>query len=130
MDTSAVNASHLKNARTLVMIVILVMLGQASTGLSAAYGSSIASHTYTAQLGLVLCIAIVALVMMSKTDDSKVKGMSFGLLTAWVIQYGMGEMFGSMSWIAHVHAVIAMGLLLHASALMRALPASAAAIEA
>jgi hypothetical protein len=128
MEAESSNANLLKYARWMVIAVIVLTLGQASTGLSQSYGFETASsHAQSAQLGLVACALAAVLVVMSKTDDSKLKGMTFGLLTAWVVQYGMGEMFASMSWIAHLHAVIAMAILLHAMALLRAFPAPSAA---
>jgi type IV secretory pathway VirB2 component (pilin) len=125
MESETSNANLLKYARWMVIAVIVLTLSQASTGLSQNYGSATASsHALSAQLGLVACIVAAVLVVMSKTDNSKLKGMTFGLATAWLIQYGMGEMFASMTWIAHLHAVIAMGILLHATALLRAFPAA------
>ncbi len=123
METESANANLLNYARWMVIVVIVLTLGQASTGLSQGYGFDTGpSHAWSAQLGLLACIVAAVLVVMSKTESSKVKGMTFGLLGAWVIQYGLGEMFASMSWMAHLHAVIAMGILLHAMALLRALP--------
>jgi hypothetical protein len=114
----------LKFAKISTMLVIVLTLGQASTGLSSSYGYEVAaSHTYAAQLGLVACIAIVALVIMSKSENKKLKGMSFGLATIWLIQYGLGEMFSGMTWISLIHAVIAMAIFGHALALMRVIAA-------
>ena len=123
MESTTSNPNMLSYARWMVIAVIVLTLGQASTGLSSLYGFETASsHALSAQLGLVACLAAVVFVILSKTEDSKLKGMSFGLVTAWVVQYGMGEMFASMTWIAHLHAVIAMAILLHAMALLRAFP--------
>ena len=123
MEAESANTNLLKYARWMVLVVIVLTLGQASTGLSQGYGFDTAlSHAWSAQLGLVACILAAVLVVMSKTESSKLKGMTFGLLGAWVIQYGLGEMFSGMAWIAHLHAVLAMGILLHAMALLRAFP--------
>ena len=123
MEETSTNQNMLKYARWMVLLVILTTLSQASTGLSSFYDYNTApSHAWTAQIGLVACIGLVVFVVMSKTDDSKLKGMSFGLLFAWVLQYGMGEMFAKMHWISLIHGVIAMGILLHAMALLRAMP--------
>mgnify|MGYP002809743897 CR=1 FL=1 len=57
----------LKFAKFSTILVIASTLGQASTGLAGSYGYEVLeSHAYAAQLGLVACIAIVALVIMSK----------------------------------------------------------------
>ena len=123
MEGNSTNENMLKYARWTVVIVIITTLSQASTGLSSLYDYNTApSHAWTAQIGLLACIGLVVFVVMSKTDDSKVKGMSFGLLSAWVLQYGLGEMFAKMHWVSLVHGVIAMGILLHAMGLLRALP--------
>ena len=114
----------LKFAKFSTMLVIASTLGQASTGLASSYGYNVAaSHAYAAQLGLVACIAIVALVIMSKSENKKLKGMSFGLATIWIIQYGLGEMFSGMAWISLIHAVVAMAIFGHALALMRVIGA-------
>jgi len=114
----------LKFAKFSTILVIASTLGQASTGLASSYGYNVAaSHAYAAQLGLVACIAIVALVIMSKSENKKLKGMSFGLATIWIIQYGLGEMFSGMAWISLIHAVVAMAIFGHALALMRVIGA-------
>tara|TARA_B110000483_G_scaffold74761_1_gene93007 strand:+ start:204 stop:620 length:417 start_codon:yes stop_codon:yes gene_type:complete len=114
----------LKFAKFSTMLVIVATIGQASTGLAGKYGYDVLeSHAYAAQLGLVACIAIVALVIMSKSENKKLKGMSFGLATIWIIQYGLGEMFSEMAWISLIHAVIAMAIFGHALALMRVIGA-------
>lgn len=114
----------LKFAKFSTILVIAATLGQASTGLAGSYGYEVLeSHAYAAQLGLVACIAIVALVIMSKSENKKLKGMSFGLATIWIIQYGLGEMFSEMAWISLIHAVIAMAIFGHALALMRVIGA-------
>ncbi|MBT5254991.1 MAG: hypothetical protein HOL72_04430, partial [Euryarchaeota archaeon] len=74
-----------------------------------------------AQIGLLACFAVVALVIMSKSENKKLKGMSFGLATAWFLQYGLGEMFAKMAWVSLIHAVVAMAIFGHALALMRAI---------
>ncbi|MDG1538575.1 MAG: hypothetical protein P8Q40_01450 [Candidatus Poseidonia sp.] len=123
MEEASTNQNMLKYARWMVILVIITTLSQASTGLSSKYDyNTAASHAWTAQIGLVACIGLVAFVVMSKTDDAKLKGMSFGLLSAWVLQYGLGEMFAKMHWISVIHGVIAMGILLHAMGLLRAIP--------
>ena len=123
MEGNSTNENMLKYARWTVVIVIITTLSQASTGLSSLYDYNTApSHAWTAQIGLLACIGLVVFVVMSKTDDSKLKGMSFGLLSAWVLQYGLGEMFAKMHWVSLFHGVIAMGIFLHAMGLLRALP--------
>ena len=127
MEETSPNQNMLKFARWMVILIIVLTLSQASTGLSSKYDyNTTASHAWTAQIGLVACIGLVVFVIMSKTDDSMLKGMSFGLLFAWVLQYGMGEMFAKMHWVSLIHGVIAMGILLHAMALLRVIPSSEA----
>ena len=121
-ESNVVKPDMLRFAKFATILVIVLTLGQASTGLSSFYGYDVAaSHAYAAQLGLLACIAVVALVVMSKSENKKLKGMSFGLATAWFLQYGLGEMFAKMSWVSLIHAVVAMAIFGHALALMRAI---------
>jgi hypothetical protein len=123
-ESGVVKPDMLKFAKFSTILVIVLTLGQASTGLSRSSGYDVAaSHAYAAQLGLVACIAIVALVIMSKSENKKLKGMSFGLATVWILQYGLGEMFSGMAWISLIHAVLAMAIFGHALALMRVISA-------
>ena len=121
-ESVVVKPDMLKFAKFSTILVIVLTLGQASTGLARSSGFNVeASHGYAAQIGLLACIAIVALVIMSKSENKKLKGMSFGLATAWFLQYGLGEMFAKMSWVSLIHAVVAMAIFGHALALMRAI---------
>ena len=121
-ESNVVKPDMLKFAKFSTILVIVLTLGQASTGLARSSGFNVeASHGYAAQIGLLACIAIVALVIMSKSENKKLKGMSFGLATAWFLQYGLGEMFAKMSWVSLIHAVVAMAIFGHALALMRAI---------
>jgi len=125
-ESIVVKPDMLKFAKFATILVIVLTLGQASTGLSrfSSYGYDVAaSHAYAAQIGLLACIAIVALVIMSKSENKKLKGMSFGLATAWVLQFGLGEMFSGMTWISLIHAVLAMAIFGHALALLRTISA-------
>ncbi len=120
---SNVNMNMIKYGKFSLLGVVVMIFGQASTGLSQGNANTAESHMWTAQLGLVLCLLTAVFVMLSKTEDSRLKGMSWGLFGAWVIQYGLGEMYsGGMSSMSYVHAVIAMGILLHAMALLRSFP--------
>ena len=123
-ESIVVKPDMLKFAKFATILVIVLTLGQASTGLSRSSGYDVAaSHAYAAQIGLLACIAIVALVIMSKSENKKLKGMSFGLATVWILQYGLGEMFSGMAWISLIHAVLAMAIFGHALALMRVIGA-------
>ncbi len=123
-ESNVVKPDMLKFAKFSTILVIVLTLGQASTGLARFSGFDVAaSHAYAAQIGLLACIAIVTLVIMSKSENKKLKGMSFGLATAWILQYGLGEMFATMSWVSLIHAVLAMAIFGHALALMRAISA-------
>ena len=120
---SNVNMNMIKYAKYSLIGAIIMIFGQASTGLSQSTSDTDQSHMWTAQLGLVLCLLTAVFVVMSKTDDSKLKGVSWGLFGAWFIQYGLGEMYsGGMSAMSYIHAVIAMAILLHAMALLRSFP--------
>jgi len=119
-ESNVVKPDMLKFAKFATILVIVLTLGQASTGLARSSGFDVASsHAYSAQLGLLVCIAIVVLVIMSKSENKKLKGMSYGLATAWILQYGFGEMFGGMPKISFIHAVVAMAIFGHALALLR-----------
>ena len=121
-ESVVVKPDMLKFAKFSTILVIVLTLGQASTGLARKYGYGVeASHAYAAQIGLLACFAVVALVIMSKSENKKLKGMSFGLATAWFLQYGLGEMFAKMAWVSLIHAVVAMAIFGHALALMRAI---------
>ena len=123
-ESIVVKPDMLKFAKFATILVIVLTLGQASTGLSRSSGYDVAaSHAYAAQIGLLACIAIVALVIMSKSENKKLKGMSFGLATVWILQYGLGEMCSGMAWISLIHAVLAMAIFGHALALMRVIGA-------
>ena len=123
-ESIVVKPDMLKFAKFATILVIVLTLGQASTGLSRYSGYDVAaSHAYAAQLGLLACIAVVALVIMSKSENKKLKGMSFGLATAWLLQYGLGEMFAKMAWVSLIHAVLAMAIFGHALALLRTISA-------
>lgn len=125
MESAQTNPKMLGYARWMIIAVIVLTFGQASTGLSSAYGyETSSSHTWSAQVGLLACILGAVFVVLSKTNDRKLKGMTFGLVFAWVIQYGLGEMFASMRWVSLIHAVLAMAILLHAMALLRSMPKS------
>jgi len=127
MEATVDKPEMLKYAKWMTFIIVLLTFSQASTGLSSRFGYGTASsHTMTSQLGLIICVALVVCVILSKTTDSKLKGMSFGLAFAWVVQYGLGEMLGSMKFISHIHAVVAMAIVLHAMALFRSFPTSEA----
>ena len=122
-ESNVVKPDMLKFAKFATILVIVLTLGQASTGLARFSDYDVAaSHAYAAQIGLLACFAVVALVIMSKSENKKLKGMSFGLATAWFIQYGFGEMFATgMAWVSLIHAVLAMAIFGHALALMRAI---------
>ena len=122
-ESNVVKPDMLKFAKFATILVIVLTLGQASTGLARFSDYDVAaSHAYAAQIGLLACFAVVALVIMSKSENKKLKGMSFGLATVWFIQYGFGEMFATgMAWVSLIHAVLAMAIFGHALALMRAI---------
>ena len=122
-ENSEYKPEMMKYAKFAVMGSMIMVVGQASTGLSRTYGYDVAgSHAMGAQIGLLLSIIAAVLVVLSKTEDKKVKGMTFGLAFAWFLQYGLGEMFrAGMTWISLIHAVLALGMFSHAVSLMKAM---------
>ena len=92
-ETVAVKANLLQYAKYTTTIMLLLVLGQAMTGVGGATDTGLAltaSHTYSAMLGLILAIATVGLIMASKTVDKKMKGFGFGqflhlfLIISWM----------------------------------------------
>jgi hypothetical protein len=119
-----VNDNLLKYAKWSVMGVIILTVGQSATGLGQVTTSLSlgASHTYAAQIGLLLSVAVVVLIIASKTQDKKIKGMAFGLATMWLIQYGLGEMFTVSQLMPLIHAPLALMIFAHGLALFKSLP--------
>jgi hypothetical protein len=118
-----VNDNLLKYAKWSVMGVIILTVGQSATGLGQVTNSSLGpSHTYAAQIGLLLSVAVVVLIIASKTQDKKIKGMAFGLATMWLIQYGLGEMFTVSQLMPLIHAPLALMIFAHGLALFKSLP--------
>lgn len=119
-ETVAVKANLLQYAKYTTMIMLLLVLGQAMTGVGGATDTGLAlttSHTYSAMLGLVLAIATVGLIMASKTVDKKMKGFGFEILTMWIVMYGLGEMSIAVNHkLSMIHAAV--GLILFARLMM------------
>ena len=121
-----VNTNLLKYAKWSVMGIVILTVGQAATGLGQVTTTMSlgASHTYAAQIGLLLSVAVVGLIIASKTDDKKLKGMAFGLATMWLIQYGLGEMFTVSELMPMIHAPLALMIFAHGLALFKSLPSA------
>jgi hypothetical protein len=119
-ETVAVKANLLQYAKYTTTIMLLLVLGQAMTGVGGATDTGLAltaSHTYSAMLGLILAIATVGLIMASKTVDKKMKGFGFEILTMWIVMYGLGEMSMAVNHkLSMIHAAI--GLILFARLMM------------
>ncbi|MGY8755670.1 MAG: hypothetical protein ACKVIR_08260 [Candidatus Poseidoniales archaeon] len=119
-ETVAVKANLLQYAKYTTTIMLLLVLGQAMTGVGGATDTGLAltaSHTYSAMLGLILAIATVGLIMASKTVDKKMKGFGFEILTIWIVMYGLGEMSMAVNHkLSMIHAAI--GLILFARLMM------------
>ena len=119
-ETVAIKANLLQYAKYTTMIMLLLVLGQAMTGVGGATDTGLAltaSHTYSAMLGLILAIATVGLIMASKTVDKKMKGFGFEILTMWIVMYGLGEMSMAVNHkLSMIHAAV--GLILFARLMM------------
>ena len=119
-ETVAVKANLLQYAKYTTTIMLLLVLGQAMTGVGGATDTGLAltaSHTYSAVLGLILAIATVGLIMASKTVDKKIKGFGFEILTMWIVMYGLGEMSMAVNHkLSMIHAAV--GLILFARLMM------------
>jgi hypothetical protein len=119
-EAQSVNLNLLKAAKISTLIMMLLVLGQAMSGVGR-FTTTLdldASHVYSAQLGLVLGILTVVAIIMSKTEDKKLKGFGFEIATFWLIMYGIGEMISSNGKLAMLHAPI--GMLMFARLMMMA----------
>ena len=117
------NVGLMTVAFRLHIVLLIFILSQALTGLGRlgytfdgwALG---VSHQRTAEIGLLLAIAILVLIIKAKPANEKMKGMAIGMVGMWVIQFGFGEMMGSMSWIGMIHAPLALMMFAHASMML------------
>ena len=119
-EAQSVNLNLLKAAKISTLVMMLLVLGQAMSGVGR-FTTTLdldASHVYSAQLGLVLGILTVVAIIMSKTEDKKLKGFGFEIATFWLIMYGIGEMISSNGKLAMLHAPI--GMLMFARLMMMA----------
>jgi len=119
-EAQSVNLDLLKAAKISTLVMMLLVLGQAMSGVGR-FTTTLdldASHVYSAQLGLVLGILTVVAIIMSKTEDKKLKGFGFEIATFWLIMYGIGEMISSNGKLAMLHAPI--GMLMFARLMMMA----------
>ncbi len=109
-EVQSVNMNLLKAAKISTLVMMLLVLGQAMTGIGR-YTTSFeldSSHAYTAQLGLVLGILTAVAIVMSKTEDKKLKAFGFEIATFWLLMYGIGEMIPGNGNLAMLHAPIGM----------------------
>jgi len=119
-EVQSVNMNLLKAAKISTVVMMLLVLSQAMTGVGR-YTTTLSldsSHIYSAQLGLVLGILTAIAIVMSKTEDKKLKGAGFEAATFWLIMYGLGEMISSNGKLAMLHAPI--GVLMFARLMMMA----------
>jgi len=122
-ENNETNAGLMTVAFRLHIVLLILILSQALTGLGRlgytfdgwALG---ASHQRTAEIGLLLAIAILVLIIKAKPANEKMKGMAIGMVGMWVFQFGLGEMMGSMSWMGMIHAPLALMIFAHASMMM------------
>ena len=120
-EQKVVNMNLLKAAKIATLIMLLLILGQSMTGVGAqTTGLDLSSsHVHAARLGLVLGILTAVAIVMSGTDDSKLKAFGFESATFWVVMYGLGEMSVRMDGrLSMLHAPI--GLLMFARMMMMA----------
>jgi heme A synthase len=125
-ENNETNAGLMTAAFRLQIVLLVFILSQALTGLGRvgytfdgwALG---VSHQRTAEIGLLLAIAILVLIIKAKPANEKMKGMAIGMVGMWVIQFGLGEMMdmgGSLSWLGMIHAPLALMMFAHASMMM------------
>ena len=122
-ENNETNAGLMTAAFRLQIVLLIFILSQALTGLGRlgytfdgwALG---VSHQRTAEIGLLLAIAILVLIIKAKPANEKMKGMAIGMVGMWVFQFGFGEMMGSMSWIGMIHAPLALMMFAHASMML------------
>jgi heme A synthase len=122
-ENSETNAGLMTVAFRLHIVLLIFILSQALTGLGR-LGYTFdgwelgVSHQRTAEIGLLLAIAILVLIIKAKPANEKLKGMAIGMVGMWVFQFGLGEMMGSMSWMGMIHAPLALMIFAHASMMM------------
>ncbi len=121
-EESVVDAKMLDWASKATLALLVLVLWQGASGM-AQFGYSIgdmnlgSSHGHSGELAFLVSIAITALVVRSKTDSSQLKGMSFALPVMFLLQIGMGHMMSSMTWSGMLHAMLALGIMSHATIL-------------
>jgi heme A synthase len=122
-ENNETNAGLMTAAFRLHIVLLIFILSQALTGLGR-LGYTFdgwelgVSHQRTAEIGLLLAIAILVLIIKAKPANEKLKGMAIGMVGMWVFQFGLGEMMGSMSWMGMIHAPLALMIFAHASMMM------------
>ncbi len=118
----SVNSKMLDMAAKATLVTMLLVLWQGASGISR-FGYTFgdmdlsSSHGHSGELAFVVAIVIAVLVVKSKTDSSQLKGMAFGLAGMLFIQIGFGYMMPSMPWMGMFHAMMALGIMSHATIL-------------
>ncbi len=105
---------------TLVLLVITiwqVASGLGQLGFAPEGWSLVGSHARSGEIALLISFVVPVLVVKSKTQISKLKGMSFGLATMVFFQVGLAHMIESMPSMGMVHAVLALGIMSHGTIL-------------
>jgi len=118
------NANLLKFARFGVMGTVLLVFVLAAMGLPQLSQGDL-GHGHTAMLGLAGAVLSAVLIFASGTDHSALKGMGGGLAFAWLLQYGLAEMGVLGTWVAWVHAPLAIAMAMHGMAMLRRFPSDA-----
>ena len=126
-ETPTVNMNLLKAAKIATIVLLLLILSQAMTGIgrftSTMDSSALdASHLHTARLGLVIAILVAVAIVMSKTEDKKLKAFGFESATFWLVMYGIGEMTPSNGNLAMIHVPIAMIMFARLMMMSKAFP--------
>lgn len=109
-EVQIVNGNLLKAAKISTIVMMILVLSQAMTGVGR-YTTDLeldSSHVYSAQFGLLLGILTAVLIVMSKTEDKKLKAAGFEAATFWLIMYGLGEMISINGKLAMLHAPLGM----------------------
>lgn len=133
-EAEGVNQGLLGWSAKVTLALLVMTLWQAASGLGqvgyAPEGWSLAgSHARSGEITLLLSIAVPILVAKSGTQDSKLKGMAFGLPPMFLVQVGIAHMMEGMPIVGMLHAVLALGIMSHATILFKELRSAGRATD-
>ncbi len=110
----------------LVMVLWQAASGMAQLGFAPEGWDLIGSHARSGELALLLSIVVPILVVKSGADNSKLKGMAFGLPPMFLVQVGIAHMMASTPVVGILHGLLALGIMSHATILFTELRAAVA----